>query len=105
VLITSETGTGKELIARHSQAIGAIATGLVSVNCAALVPSLISCELFGHEKGAFTGTAQCRRLNAIHTCRRVRVVLATNRDVEAAITQQIRAEQLPSIDGTGSQLK
>jgi PAS domain S-box-containing protein len=61
VLINGETGTGKELIARavhkRSRRTGC---AFVSVNCAAFVPSLISSELFGHEKGAFTGAAQRR---------------------------------------------
>ncbi len=61
VLVSGETGTGKELVAR------AIHKGsrrwqraFVSVNCAALAPSLMSSELFGHEKGAFTGAMQRR---------------------------------------------
>ena len=61
VLVTGETGTGKELIARavHKRSRRA-GHAFVSVNCAALAPSLISSELFGHEKGAFTGAVQRR---------------------------------------------
>jgi formate hydrogenlyase transcriptional activator len=61
VLITGATGTGKELIARavHKRSQRS-EHAFISVNCAAFAPMLISSELFGHEKGAFTGAMQRR---------------------------------------------
>ncbi|HKF02986.1 MAG TPA: PAS domain-containing protein [Candidatus Sulfotelmatobacter sp.] len=62
VLISGETGTGKELIARaihkRSRRSG---RAFISVNCASIPPALIASELFGHEKGAFTGALQQRQ--------------------------------------------
>src|SRR5579862_9037819 len=62
VLLEGESGTGKELLAAHIHAESPFASGpFIKVNCAAIPTELIESELFGHEKGAFTGAASARR--------------------------------------------
>lgn len=135
VLIMGESGTGKELVAReiHNRTPTRSARPFVAVNCAALPESLLESELFGHEKGAFTGATERRlgkfeqanggtifldeigemtaatqaklirviqereftRIGGSETIRvDVRIVSATNRNLEEAVKQNSFREDL-----------
>ncbi len=61
VLITGESGTGKEVIARRIHSLSKRKGKFIGVNCSAIVPTLLESELFGHEKGAFTGAVSLKK--------------------------------------------
>lgn len=134
VLITGESGSGKELVARELHRFGSNPAGpFVPINCAALPENLVESELFGHERGAFTGAAAVRKgafeaadkgtlfldeigelplaaqakllrvledrvVTRLGSTRGVsvatRVVAATNRDLESAVTSGAFREDL-----------
>ena len=106
VFITGETGTGKELIARavhkRSQRSG---RAFVSVSCAALAPTLISSELFGHEKGAFTGATQ-RRLGRFELADGGTIFLdevgELPSDTQVALLRVLQEREFERVGGTQS---
>src|ERR1700730_13071936 len=106
VLILGETGTGKELIARaiHKRS-GRADRAFIGVNCAAIPPSLIASELFGHEKGAFTGAIQ-RRLGRFETANGGTIFLDEIGDlpgeIQIALLRVLQEREIERIGGNNS---
>ena len=102
VLISGESGTGKEVLARHihrkSRRSGAV---FVALNCAAIPENLLESELFGHEKGAFSG-AQARRLGKFEAAHRGTLLLDEISEMDIRLQAKLlRALQEREIDRLG----
>ncbi len=102
VLVTGESGTGKELIARHLHRKSRRADGpFIAVNCAAIPEALLESELFGHEKGAFTG-AVARRVGKFEEANGGTLLLDEISEMDVRLQAKLlRAIQEREIDRIG----
>ena len=103
VLITGESGTGKEVLARHIHRKSRRATGpFVALNCAAIPENLLESEMFGHEKGAFSGAA-ARRLGKFEAADGGTLLLDEISEMDVRLQAKLlRAIQEREIDRLGS---
>ena len=102
VLITGESGTGKEVVARHIHARSRRAAGpFVALNCAAIPENLLESELFGHEKGAFSG-ALSRRIGKFEAAQSGTLLLDEISEMDIRLQAKLlRAIQEREIDRVG----
>ncbi|MFM2130507.1 MAG: hypothetical protein RL477_2053, partial [Pseudomonadota bacterium] len=104
IMITGESGTGKELMARHIHTKSRRARGkFISVNCAAIPENLLESELFGHEKGAFTG-AVARRIGKFEEANGGTLLLDEISEMDlrlqAKLLRAIQEREIDRIGGT-----
>jgi two-component system response regulator FlrC len=102
ILITGESGTGKEVLARHVHRMSSRADrAFISINCAAIPESLLESELFGHEKGAFTG-AVARRIGKFEEANNGTLLLDEISEMDVRLQAKLlRAIQERIIDRVG----
>jgi len=103
VVITGESGTGKELLARYiHENSPRRARSLVTVNCASIPDTLLESELFGHEKGAFTGASQ-RRIGKFETAHESTLLLDEIAEMRTALQAKLlRVLQEKEVERLGS---
>jgi formate hydrogenlyase transcriptional activator len=104
VLILGETGTGKEMIAQAiHKGSKRSSRPFIAVNCAAVPPTLVATELFGHEKGAFTGATQ-RRLGRFELAHGGTIFLdevgELAADIQSAVLRVLQERQFERVGGS-----